>query len=168
MRIVKHTSRFRRDYKREKSGRYAKRLDAELLEAVTPLAKDEPSADRISIIRSAASGAITASATSGPIRSSFIEGRTTPASSLFGSTRTASLACRRQFAAQCKIDTGRYIGGWTRKGRGGIRELGRRGRIRASTLVRHEIHRDPVDAVAEMGRWRSVVNDVSKMTPQFA
>jgi mRNA interferase YafQ len=46
MRIVKHTSRFRRDYKREKSGRYAKRLDAELLEAVTLLAKDEPLARR--------------------------------------------------------------------------------------------------------------------------
>jgi len=69
MRIVKHTSRFRRDYKREKSGRYAKRLDAELLEAVTLLAKDEPLARRyfdLSIIRSAASGAITATATSGP------------------------------------------------------------------------------------------------------
>jgi mRNA interferase YafQ len=46
MRIVKHTSGFRRDYKREKSGRYAKRLDAELLEAVTLLAKDEPLARR--------------------------------------------------------------------------------------------------------------------------
>src|SRR5713101_6999413 len=46
MRIVKHTSRFRRDYKREKSGRYAKRLDAELLEAVTLLARDEPLARR--------------------------------------------------------------------------------------------------------------------------
>jgi len=42
MRIVKHTSRFRRDYKREKSGRHGKRLDAELLETVTMLAKDEP------------------------------------------------------------------------------------------------------------------------------
>jgi mRNA interferase YafQ len=42
MRIVKYTSRFRRDYKREKSGRYSKRLDADLLEAVTMLAKDEP------------------------------------------------------------------------------------------------------------------------------
>ena len=41
MRIVKYTSRFRRDYKREKSGRYSKRLDADLLEAVTMLAKDE-------------------------------------------------------------------------------------------------------------------------------
>jgi mRNA interferase YafQ len=42
MRSVKHTSRFRRDYKREKSGRHGKRLDAELLETVTMLAKDEP------------------------------------------------------------------------------------------------------------------------------
>lgn len=35
MRIVKHTSHFHRDYKREKSGQHAKRLDAALLEAVT-------------------------------------------------------------------------------------------------------------------------------------
>jgi mRNA interferase YafQ len=41
MRTVKYTSRFRRDYKREKSGRHGKRLDAELLETVTMLAKDE-------------------------------------------------------------------------------------------------------------------------------
>jgi len=42
MRIVKHTGRFKRDYKREKTGRYARRLDAELLEAVTLLADDQP------------------------------------------------------------------------------------------------------------------------------
>jgi mRNA interferase YafQ len=42
MRIVRYTSRFRRDYKREKSGRHAKRLDPALLEAVTTLAQDEP------------------------------------------------------------------------------------------------------------------------------
>jgi mRNA interferase YafQ len=42
MRIVKYTSRFRRDYQREKYGRHGKRLDAELLETVTMLAKDEP------------------------------------------------------------------------------------------------------------------------------
>jgi mRNA interferase YafQ len=42
MRIVKYTSRFRRDYKREKSGRLSKRLDALLLETVTMLSKDEP------------------------------------------------------------------------------------------------------------------------------
>jgi mRNA interferase YafQ len=42
MRTVKYTSRFRRDYRREKSGRHGKRLDADLLETVTMLAKDEP------------------------------------------------------------------------------------------------------------------------------
>jgi mRNA interferase YafQ len=41
MRIVRYTSRFRRDYKREKSGRHAKRLDSALLEAVTLLAQDQ-------------------------------------------------------------------------------------------------------------------------------
>jgi mRNA interferase YafQ len=42
MRTVRYTSRFRRDYKREKSGRHSGRLDAELLEAVNLLATDEP------------------------------------------------------------------------------------------------------------------------------
>ena len=42
MRTVKHTSRFRRDYKREKSGRHGKRLDTELTEAVALLAKHAP------------------------------------------------------------------------------------------------------------------------------
>ena len=42
MRTVKYTSRFRRDYKREKSGRHRKRLDALLLETVTMLSEDEP------------------------------------------------------------------------------------------------------------------------------
>jgi mRNA interferase YafQ len=42
MRTVKHTNRFRRDYRREKSGRHGKHLDADLLATVTLLAKDEP------------------------------------------------------------------------------------------------------------------------------
>ena len=42
MRTVRYTSRFRRDYKREKSGRHSKSLDAELAETVNLLAKDEP------------------------------------------------------------------------------------------------------------------------------
>jgi mRNA interferase YafQ len=42
MRIVKYTSRFPRDYKRERAGRHGKRLDAELLETVNMLAEDEP------------------------------------------------------------------------------------------------------------------------------
>jgi mRNA interferase YafQ len=41
MRTVKHTGPFRRDYKREKSGRHGERLDAELLETVAMLVKDE-------------------------------------------------------------------------------------------------------------------------------
>jgi mRNA interferase YafQ len=42
MRTVRYTSRFRRDYRREKSGRHGRRLNAELLETVTMLVKDEP------------------------------------------------------------------------------------------------------------------------------
>jgi Bacterial toxin of type II toxin-antitoxin system, YafQ len=42
MRIVRYTSRFRRDYKREQSGRHGKRLDAILLETVNMLTNDEP------------------------------------------------------------------------------------------------------------------------------
>jgi mRNA interferase YafQ len=41
MRTVRYTSRFRRDYRREQSGRLGKRLDAMLLETVNMLAKDE-------------------------------------------------------------------------------------------------------------------------------
>jgi len=65
MRIVKYTGRFRRDYRREKSGRHGKRLDADLLETVTMLAKDEPVPRRYFDHRSVASGTITAIATSG-------------------------------------------------------------------------------------------------------
>jgi mRNA-degrading endonuclease YafQ of YafQ-DinJ toxin-antitoxin module len=66
MRTVKYTSRFRRDYKREKAGRHKRYLDAELLKTVNMLSKDERLPDIILITRSAASGAITATATSGP------------------------------------------------------------------------------------------------------
>lgn len=40
MRTIKYTSRFKRDYKREKSGQYGKKLDAVLLEIVETLACD--------------------------------------------------------------------------------------------------------------------------------
>jgi uncharacterized protein YndB with AHSA1/START domain len=69
MRIVKYTSRFRRDYKREKSGRHGKRIDAELLETVNIWRRTSRCPGGISITRSAASGTITATATSGPISS---------------------------------------------------------------------------------------------------
>jgi mRNA interferase YafQ len=42
MRTVRHTTRFRRDYRREKSGRYGRQLDRDLLAAVTLLANDQP------------------------------------------------------------------------------------------------------------------------------
>ena len=41
MREVSYTSRFRRDYRREKSGRHGKRLDALLMEVVNLLAADQ-------------------------------------------------------------------------------------------------------------------------------
>jgi mRNA interferase YafQ len=42
MREVKYTTRFKRDYQREKSGRHGKKLDALLMEAVNLLAADTP------------------------------------------------------------------------------------------------------------------------------
>ena len=42
MRTVRHTNRFRRDYKREKAGRHAATLDSELTEIVRLLAADSP------------------------------------------------------------------------------------------------------------------------------
>jgi mRNA interferase YafQ len=42
MREVKYTARFKRDYRREKSGRHGKQLDALLMEVVNLLAADTP------------------------------------------------------------------------------------------------------------------------------
>jgi mRNA interferase YafQ len=42
MRNVRYTGRFKRDYRREKSGRHGRHLDTALLEAVTTLANDNP------------------------------------------------------------------------------------------------------------------------------
>ena len=42
MRDVKYTTRFQRDYKREKSGRHSKKLDTLLMEVVNLLAADTP------------------------------------------------------------------------------------------------------------------------------
>jgi mRNA interferase YafQ len=41
MRTVRYTTRFRRDYRREKAGRHGRRLDAALMDVVTALASDE-------------------------------------------------------------------------------------------------------------------------------
>lgn len=42
MRTIRHTNRFRRDYKREKAGRHGKTLDRDLIEIVNLLASDRP------------------------------------------------------------------------------------------------------------------------------
>lgn len=42
MREIKYTTRFQRDYRREKSGRHSKKLDTLLMEVVTSLAADRP------------------------------------------------------------------------------------------------------------------------------
>jgi mRNA interferase YafQ len=42
MREVKYATRFKRDYKREKSGRHGKKLDTLLMEVVNLLAADQP------------------------------------------------------------------------------------------------------------------------------
>ena len=42
MREIRYTARFKRDYKREKSGRYGNIIDAALMEIVNLLATDTP------------------------------------------------------------------------------------------------------------------------------
>ena len=42
MRTVRYTTRFNRDYKRERAGRHQKTLDADLLKVVEMLASDMP------------------------------------------------------------------------------------------------------------------------------
>jgi mRNA interferase YafQ len=42
MRIVEYTSRFKRDYRREKSGQHGKKLDNFLMDVVDMLAADQP------------------------------------------------------------------------------------------------------------------------------
>lgn len=42
MREIKYTARFKRDYRREKSGQHSKKLDVLLMEVVHLLANDTP------------------------------------------------------------------------------------------------------------------------------
>jgi mRNA interferase YafQ len=42
MRTIKRTSRFKRDYRREKSGRLGKKLDDLLFEIIALLVEDKP------------------------------------------------------------------------------------------------------------------------------
>jgi mRNA interferase YafQ len=47
MRAIKYTARFRRDYRREKSGILGRKLDKLLMEAVNILAADRPLPERL-------------------------------------------------------------------------------------------------------------------------
>ena len=67
MRAIERTSRFKRDYRREKSGVLSKRLDQLLIEALDLLAADGPCRTVISIIRYRGNGAASATVTSGRI-----------------------------------------------------------------------------------------------------
>jgi mRNA interferase YafQ len=42
MRTIRYTNRFKRDYRREKSGRHSKTLEYDLMEVVNLLAADTP------------------------------------------------------------------------------------------------------------------------------
>ncbi len=46
MRTIRRTAAFKRDYRREKRGRFARTVDAELASVVTDLAEDRPLATR--------------------------------------------------------------------------------------------------------------------------
>jgi hypothetical protein len=103
MREVKYTSRFRRDYRRERSGRHGKRLDALLVEVVNLLAADQPLPRRNVDHPLSGDGRIFATATSGPISSSSTARRTTIALSWCALARTANwvgeglnVTCRRK------------------------------------------------------------------------
>jgi mRNA-degrading endonuclease YafQ of YafQ-DinJ toxin-antitoxin module len=67
MRTIKYTSRFRRDYRREKSASHGRKLDVLLKAVVDKLAEDTPCRAAIWIIRFPANGATIATATSGRI-----------------------------------------------------------------------------------------------------
>jgi hypothetical protein len=94
MRDVKYTRRFRRDYRREKSGMRSKQLDALLMEAIFWLPMRRCRAG-ISITRFPANGAIAAIVTSGPIWFLSTASRMLTASNSCGLAHTANLACRQ-------------------------------------------------------------------------
>jgi hypothetical protein len=93
MREIKYTTRFQRDYKREKSGRHGKKLDTLPREVVNLLAADTPLPPGISIIHYPANGRITVIVTSGRISFSSTASRIRTTSNLCALARTVSLEC---------------------------------------------------------------------------
>jgi mRNA interferase YafQ len=67
MRAIKYASRFKRDYRREKSGVFGKKLDKLLTDAVNLLAADEPLPQRYFDHALTGSGRISGTATFAPI-----------------------------------------------------------------------------------------------------
>lgn len=67
MRTVKYSNRFKRDYRREKSGQIGKKLDGLLMEAVDMLAADMPCPVDILTTPCQGNGTTIAIATSGRI-----------------------------------------------------------------------------------------------------
>jgi mRNA-degrading endonuclease YafQ of YafQ-DinJ toxin-antitoxin module len=67
MREIKYTTRFRRDYRREKSGRHSEKLDALLMDVVNLLATNTPLPRRNFDHPLSVNGTITATGTSGLI-----------------------------------------------------------------------------------------------------
>ena len=67
MRAIKYTNRFKRDYRRERSGVLGKKLDALLKEAVDVLVEDTPLPARLWTTRWLANGKTTAIAIFGLI-----------------------------------------------------------------------------------------------------
>jgi hypothetical protein len=93
MREVRYTTRFQRDHKREKFGRYSKKLDDLLMDVVNLLAADALCRDGILITHYRANGTITATATSGPISFSSTASPMTTASNSCALAHMASLVC---------------------------------------------------------------------------
>jgi hypothetical protein len=75
MREIKYTARFKRDYRREKSGRHGKRLDALLMEVVNCSLMTRLFPAGILTILYPVNGAIIVTVTLGPILSSSIVAR---------------------------------------------------------------------------------------------
>ena len=69
MREIRYTTRFKRDYKREKSGRHSKIIDAVLMKVVSLLAADIPLPLPVLTIRFLVNGPIIATAILNPISS---------------------------------------------------------------------------------------------------
>jgi mRNA interferase YafQ len=98
MRDVKHTTRFQRDYRREKPGRHCKKLDVLLMDVVNLLAADTPLPLRNFDYPLFGECNDPATATSGRISFSSTASRMTAASSLCALARIVNWGCERRWS----------------------------------------------------------------------